>query len=56
MNNIEKLIQEKCPNGVNFEPLKNLIVLEKGQQLNKSQLLKEGLYPVHNGGINPSGY
>jgi type I restriction enzyme S subunit len=27
-----------------------------GTQLNKTNMLKEGLYPVYNGGINPSGY
>ena len=56
MNYIEKLIHEKCPNGVVFEPLKNLIVLSKGKQLNKSLLSKKGQYPVYNGGMNPSGY
>ena len=30
--------------------------IEKGKQLNKSLLSKNGKYPVMNGGINPSGY
>lgn len=56
MNYIEKLIHEKCPNGVIFEPLKNLITIYKGEQLNKSLLTKDGKYPVYNGGMKPSGY
>lgn len=30
--------------------------IKKGVQLNKNKLKDEGLYPVINGGINPSGY
>jgi len=37
-------------------PLKQLCIITKGKQLNKSTLSKQGLYPVINGGIKPSGY
>jgi len=37
-------------------PLKQLCIITKGKQLNKSTLSKQGLYPVINGGIEPSGY
>ncbi|MBR4752086.1 MAG: restriction endonuclease subunit S, partial [Thermoguttaceae bacterium] len=30
--------------------------LKTGDQLNKTELTETGLYPVYNGGINPSGY
>lgn len=49
-------------NGVRFsgewEPseLQKISTITKGKQLNKSTLTKTGLYPVINGGIEPSGY
>ncbi|MFY4765325.1 restriction endonuclease subunit S [Campylobacter sp. GB48] len=56
MNKIEKLLKELCPNGVEFKSLGEVCEVVKGQQLNKNLLLENGLYPVMNGGINPSGY
>jgi len=34
----------------------NIVELNKGEQLNKSQLTDKGQYPAWNGGIEPSGY
>ena len=59
MNKIESLINQLCPNGVVHKNLGDLIKIEKGKQLNKTHLFEkyeEGLYPVINGGIAPSGY
>ena len=56
MNKIEKLIKEKCQNGVIFKTLSKICKISKGKQLNKNELYSEGLYPVINGGISPSGY
>ncbi|WP_412097397.1 restriction endonuclease subunit S [Campylobacter lari] len=56
MSKIEKLLEELCPNGVEFKSLGEVCEVVKGQQLNKNLLLENGLYPVMNGGINPSGY
>lgn len=59
MNKIEALINRLCPNGVVHKNLGELIKIEKGKQLNKAHLFEkyeEGLYPVINGGIAPSGY
>lgn len=53
---IQKLIQEYCPNGVEYKTLGEVCKIEKGEQLNKEVLLKEGQFPVINGGINPSGF
>ncbi len=53
---LEKLLQEHCPQGVEFVELGEVVDIQKGEQLNKSLLAKEGKYPVMNGGINPSGY
>lgn len=49
-------------NGVRFSGewntsrLGDLSSIDKGKQLNRSGLLKEGTYPVINGGVEPSGY
>ena len=56
MSKIDQLIKEKCPDGVKYVRLKDVVNIVKGKQLNKDILLENGLYPVINGGINPSGY
>ena len=56
MSKIFDLINELCPDGVEFRELGEIADIEKGTQLNKSLLSKDGKYPVMNGGINPSGY
>ncbi|EKU10433.1 restriction endonuclease subunit S [Campylobacter showae] len=56
MSKIFDLINELCPDGVEFMELGEVADIEKGKQLNKSLLSKNGKYPVMNGGINPSGY
>lgn len=44
--------------GKKWSPLElaDICIIKKGQQLNKTVLTKEGLYPAVNGGIAPSGY
>ena len=56
MNRIEKLIAELCPNGVEWKKLGEVANIDLGTQLNKTEMLADGLYPVYNGGINPSGF
>ena len=56
MSKIEELIKKLCPNGVEYKKLGELIIIEKGKQLNKTLLSSNGIYPVINGGIMPSGY
>ena len=51
MSKIEQLIKEKCPNGVEYKQLEDIVKIVKEIQLNKEKLLEEGLYPVINGGI-----
>jgi len=41
---------------VEWQPLGEVIALEKGQQLNKKFLSKTGLYPAYNGGVSYSGF
>ncbi len=40
----------------NYSTLNNLVKVKKGEQLNRTELDKEGIYPAWNGGITPSGY
>ena len=56
MSRLEELIQQYCPNGVEYKPLGEVCDIHKGVQFNKTDMKDEGSYPVINGGINPSGY
>ena len=56
MHKIEQLIEELCPQGVEFKALGDVIKLKKGKQLNKELLSKNGRYPAYNGGISYSGF
>ena len=56
MSKIDELIQEMCPDGVEYKNLGSLASVNTGSQLNKTTLSKAGEYPVLNGGISPSGY
>jgi type I restriction enzyme, S subunit len=55
-NKINKLINELCPDGVEFKELGKISEINTGTQLNRTKLSEIGEYPVLNGGINPSGY
>ena len=56
MSRINDLIKELCPAGVEYKTLDKVCKINKGKQLNKDGLLVDGLYPVIDGGIAPSGY
>ncbi|MDR0789795.1 MAG: restriction endonuclease subunit S [Bacteroidales bacterium] len=56
MNKIETLIQQLCPNGVEFRELGEVIEIYTGTQFNKSEMQEVGEFPCMNGGIGVSGY
>ena len=56
MSKLNKLIQELCPNGVEYRKLGEVISIYTGTQFNKRDMSDVGTFPVINGGINPSGY
>ena len=56
MSKLEKLLANLCPNGVEYKPLDEVCRIEKGIQFNKTDMLKQGTYPVINGGTGPSGF
>ena len=55
MSKLEELIQELCPDGVEYVDLTDVCQISKGIQFNKKDMHDEGSYPVINGGISPSG-
>lgn len=56
MTKLEELINELCPDGVEYKTVGEVCTIKKGAQLNKDKLKDNGLYPVVNGGVDPSGY
>ena len=56
MSEIEKLIQELCPDGVEFKKLGNLVSILRGKRLTKKQLSLDAPFPVFHGGIEPIGF
>lgn len=56
MNKLQQLIQQLCPDGVEYKPLGEYINIHTGSQFNKRDMSNEGPYPVLNGGTNPSGF
>lgn len=56
MNRVEELIQQLCPNGVEWKKLGEVCEIERGQRVTKAQLIINGKYPVISGGVTPLGY
>lgn len=56
MSKLEELIEQYCPDGVEWKTLGEVCDIHKGVQFNKTDMKEVGTYPVINGGINPSGY
>lgn len=55
MNKIEEMLQELCPNGVEWKTLGEVCVIQRGERITKKQLLPKG-YPVVSGGTGYMGY
>lgn len=51
MSRITKLIEELCPNGVEYKPLSEIADIIRGKRITKKDLTEEGVYPVMSGGI-----
>ncbi len=56
MNKIERLLQQHCPNGVEWKMLGKVAEITRGQRVTKLQLIPDGKFPVISGGIKPLGY
>ena len=55
MPNIDRLITEKCPEGVEFKPLCEVTNLTAGDRIIKSMMSDDAEYPVMGGGDKPTG-
>lgn len=56
MNKLEELINELCPNGVEYKKIGDVCDILRGKRLTKKELSDEGKYPVLHGGSSPMGY
>jgi restriction endonuclease S subunit len=55
MNKIQALINQLCPNGVEFRTLGEVCEVLRGKRLTKKELKDDGKYPVFHGGLIPLG-
>lgn len=56
MSKIFDLINELCPDGVEFRELGEIADIVRGQRVTKAELQNDGKYPVVSGGIKPLGF
>ena len=56
MGKLEKLIQQYCPDGVEYKKLGEITTILRGKRLTKSQLSDDKPYAVYHGGLDPLGY
>lgn len=56
MNKIEELIQQLCPDGVEYFKLCEVVKVLRGKRLTKNQLSDDEKFPVYHGGLKPLGY
>ena len=56
MSKIFDLINELCPEGVEFRELGEIANIVRGQRVTKAELQNDGKYPVVSGGIKPLGF
>ncbi|WP_121020831.1 restriction endonuclease subunit S [Helicobacter vulpis] len=52
---LEKLLQEHCPQGVEFLPLKEVCALRTGERITTKEMRANAPYPVWGGGVQPTG-
>lgn len=56
MSKLNELIQELCPNGVEYRKISSFTKVLRGKRLTKDKLSEENSIPVYHGGIEPLGY
>ena len=55
MNKIEELIEQLCPNGVEYKELGEVANITIGEFVHKNKQIINGKYPVYNGGTSYTG-
>ena len=56
MSKLNKLIQELCPNGVEYRKLGEVCELNRGVRVVKKDLSENGIFPVYQNSLTPLGY
>ena len=56
MSKLEELMQELCPNGVEYKEIKDIANVSIGEFVHKSKQNPNAEYPVFNGGITNTGF
>ena len=55
MSRLEELIQQYCPDGVEYKTVRSISEIKRGERLTKSSLKTDGEYIVVSGGVSPMG-
>ena len=55
MSKIERMLQELCPDGVEYKKLGEVCEINRGVRVVRSQLTQEGDYPVYQNSLTPLG-
>jgi type I restriction enzyme S subunit len=56
MSRLDELIEELCPDGVEYKEIKDIATVSIGEFVHKNKQLPNGPYPVYNGGITNTGF
>ena len=56
MSKLEQLIEQLCPDGVEYKKLVDCISIQRGTRVVRSQLSNDGKYPVYQNSLTPLGY
>lgn len=56
MSKLQKLIQELCPDGVEYKKLGDFCEIKTGKGITKADAVLGGIYPIISGGQSPMGY
>ena len=56
MSRLEELVEELCPDGVEYSKIGKITTILRGKRLTKNQLSDMEEFPVFHGGLEPLGY
>lgn len=56
MTKLDRLLQQFCSDGVEYQRLGDIAKVLRGKRLTKNQLSEENIYPVYHGGLEPLGF
>lgn len=56
MSRLEQLIQELCPEGIDYAELSRMCTIKRGIRVVRKQLKPDGQFPVYQNSLTPMGY